>query len=879
MMFLYIWGLYIYYNNIVYTSNKDYISPVFRFESIPIVREVWDLFRGIEYKGKGMAVKQRWYLRPFFSLTMVGGRWTLRPKWKEMGSFIVKFCLPILFFLLLTYVTPLSSIGVPFVIGANRYWVGGTGNVSDNTNHWSASSGGAPGASKPGASDWGIIDSNSDTGSAFVITWDEATTWDYGSWSNDQGATLNFSGFAFTVNKECLPGDKITVNCSNSTVKIGDGYTANHSFEPLSGCVWNGGSGTHTYGNIWAGAGQVTLTNGLTKINGYHSSVSNVAFRVHQSVTWSHANGTVQFEHATGTQRLYRDNNSSFTAFYNLIVNKNSGVKIEFVNAYGFICTTANDFTLTSGEVEPAETDNTPFEWIVNGNSSITGLLYGATNIPLTFKGNVVINGGGQLSQGTAVKIEGNLTNSGTITGGSSTTYTLGTDVSACTFANSSVFNVGLSTVYAKNASFIVIATGTDWNHDSAAGTVNYKWIDFRFDIATGGGGIIVQIDGAITVDKVTVSSGDTWKCTVINTAITCDSAKEWIIQGTIQMTGTSGNEITIGTLNYMQLNGGSTVNMQYVDLTGTIETLYINYTSPATVTNLDNLTLVSTTRAALGVVNNATIPIITNSTISGTDGVLWYQQDVYVEVGHALVLDNCTYTTIGMNNSSGYIIAVDGSDNYTIYGILASASAPTGYKAVNITGNLQTSQATVYGVSFNTAYTLSNNAPNVDDVTIDISTSLIDNGKTLSFSGDWVRNGTWTATGSAILTGTSQTIYDSNTWKNFTKSVAAADTLTFEASTTQTFTGQVTLNGASGQLLSLVSDNPGTIWNFTMNAGASKGTMQYLSVTDSDATGSDASHKPIKPTNSTDGGNTLAWFAKGNPGIFLGSKYYEAVQ
>lgn len=32
---------------------------------------------------------------------------------------------------------------------ADRYWVGGTGNTSDATNHWSASNGGAPGASAP----------------------------------------------------------------------------------------------------------------------------------------------------------------------------------------------------------------------------------------------------------------------------------------------------------------------------------------------------------------------------------------------------------------------------------------------------------------------------------------------------------------------------------------------------------------------------------------------------------------------------------------------------------------------------------------------------------------------------------------------------------
>lgn len=58
---------------------------------------------------------------------------------------------------------------------ANRYWVGGTGNWSDNTNHWSASSGGAPGASKPTADDNVIFDTSSSTAeAAYTMTIDEA---------------------------------------------------------------------------------------------------------------------------------------------------------------------------------------------------------------------------------------------------------------------------------------------------------------------------------------------------------------------------------------------------------------------------------------------------------------------------------------------------------------------------------------------------------------------------------------------------------------------------------------------------------------------------------------------------------------------------------
>lgn len=55
---------------------------------------------------------------------------------------------------------------------ADRYWVGGTGNWSDDTNHWSASSGGSAGASLPTSSDDVYIDSSSGFGSGGTITID-----------------------------------------------------------------------------------------------------------------------------------------------------------------------------------------------------------------------------------------------------------------------------------------------------------------------------------------------------------------------------------------------------------------------------------------------------------------------------------------------------------------------------------------------------------------------------------------------------------------------------------------------------------------------------------------------------------------------------------
>ena len=119
-----------------------------------------------------------------------------------------------------------------------------------------------------------------------------------------------------------------------------------------------------------------------------------------------------------------------------------------------------------------------------------------------------------------------------------------------------------------------------------------------------------------------------------------------------------------------------------------------------------------------------------------------------------------------------------------------------------------------------------------------------------------------FTSTGSTVvLNGTSQSINGSVTFNNLTKSVSSADTLTFEAGETTTINGTVILNGASGQLLTLASSTGTSVWNFNVSSGATK-TLDHLSVSWSDATASDATQKPVGPTNSTDAGNNTEWFA-----------------
>jgi hypothetical protein len=83
----------------------------------------------------------------------------------------------------------------------------------------------------------------------------------------------------------------------------------------------------------------------------------------------------------------------------------------------------------------------------------------------------------------------------------------------------------------------------------------------------------------------------------------------------------------------------------------------------------------------------------------------------------------------------------------------------------------------------------------------------------TLSVAGDFSRNGgTFQPnSGTVSLVGAGKTIAGSTSFYNLTKSVSSADALYFTAGTTQTTTGTLTLQGASGQPLSLRSSAGGS--------------------------------------------------------------------
>ncbi|VAW86739.1 Alkaline phosphatase, partial [hydrothermal vent metagenome] len=224
---------------------------------------------------------------------------------------------------------------------------------------------------------------------------------------------------------------------------------------------------------------------------------------------------------------------------------------------------------------------------------------------------------------------------------------------------------------------------------------------------------------------------------------------------------------------------------------------------------------------------------------------------------------------------SSGYVLEIDGTDtplsNSATFSAGTSTVKYTGTTtATNITTlpyssvQLTPTAATTYSLTGNLigANAITGNLSIDTNATLDVTASNFD----IDIAGDWSNTGGLTAhSGTVNFNGTNQTVNGSTIFYNLTKSVAAADTLTFAANSTQTIAsgGTVTLTGASGQLLTLNCSGctPGVDhWNLAINGSAFK-SIDYVDVSDADASGSDASHTPINPANSNDGGSTISWF------------------
>ncbi|VAW88634.1 hypothetical protein MNBD_GAMMA18-2204, partial [hydrothermal vent metagenome] len=222
---------------------------------------------------------------------------------------------------------------------------------------------------------------------------------------------------------------------------------------------------------------------------------------------------------------------------------------------------------------------------------------------------------------------------------------------------------------------------------------------------------------------------------------------------------------------------------------------------------------------------------------------ILNQTESVTINVGSHLIIDGDSLVNRAATyNTNGYDLVVGGN-------IQIGAGNDTALKRLNTTNSTVTVGGDIEVRSIGSG--------SVQADIISTDSTIILNGsasQTVTMNGSNFNNLTVTNTS------TSGVIFaDTFTANDFTNTTPNS-TMTFAAGQTYTINNGVTLQGASGQLLTLASSSPGTHWNFILNSGVTKN-IDYVNVSWSDASGSHSTNKPILPTNSNNGGNNINWF------------------
>lgn len=172
---------------------------------------------------------------------------------------------------------------------ADRYWVGGTGNWSDNTNHWSASSGGAAGASLPTSSDNAIFDSASHNDNYTVTVDASADCADLTLGAPSSGA-LTFAGSSSlsvygSFSQAASTIQTKTGSMSFRSTATGKTITCNGvSFANLS-INFNGVGGGWTLQDAVVTGNAITLSNGALDTNDQTVTCAASGFNISGSNT------------------------------------------------------------------------------------------------------------------------------------------------------------------------------------------------------------------------------------------------------------------------------------------------------------------------------------------------------------------------------------------------------------------------------------------------------------------------------------------------------------------------------------------------------------------------------------------------------------------
>jgi hypothetical protein len=689
---------------------------------------------------------------------------------------------------------------------ADRYWILGTGTWdSTTTTNWSASSGGAGGASVPTAADNVFFDANSNVGTtAFTVTM--ATTPrvcnDFTASGLDGTMTLAGTSIGLTVSGSLtFQATNFTRTYTGTTTfnATTTGKTVTTNGVSLATVVFDGVGGGWTLGSAFnITVNTITVTNGTfdTSSSGNYSITAGSFSSSNSNTRTINLNGsTLTFSSGTGWS-MGTSTNATLNAGTSTINLSNVSATFDGGGkTYYNVAFTST--AITTASITGANTFT---------NLSITGRTtvgIGTINI----SANQTINGTFTVSAGTASAYRTMIT-SDTF----NTTRTLtcaavsltDTDFKDITIAGAASPASGTRLGNAKGNSGITF---------DAAKTVYYRQTGSANWGATGSGSWSATSGGALDATQFPLAQD-----TAIFPAATYPASGSTVTInanyniGTIDMSLRTSNTMTLATGTTAPQIYGNWINGTGITLSGTASITFAGRTTQQ--------------------ITSAGKTFTTTIVFDSPSGLVTLQDAMTITSTRSALLSNGTLDLNGKTLNAGLsFVTGAGTKNLTFNGgtLVCPTASTTSFNNLQPT-NFTTTAGTGTGTISMTAAT---------------AKTFVGAGSTF--------NCTLNQGGAGDLT-----ITGSNTFSNITNTTQPASVL-FTAATTSTFTN-FNLSGTSGNLITIGSV---TAASHTLSKASGTVSSDYLSISRSTATGGAGWYAGA---NSTNGGNNSGWIFTAPP-------------
>lgn len=716
----------------------------------------------------------------------------------------------------------LLSILSSNVFAAKRYWIKATAAYWNNTANWSATSGGAPGASVPGSSDTAYFNGS-------------------GVGNDTINATVNIkrleiaSGF---TGKILQGANAITVG-TGGAVLSGGTFTGGSSSITVSGSLTISGTAFTSTSNTLSVAGSLTISSGsFTHNNGI------VALTATSTLTVSRTGGVTFYKLSfapTSTATFTITSTTSITVSNLFSYDGSAAITLNSgtISAQGNLTVNNNSTggggsaTINITGTSPTITGPaTPGRGVLPNVSFITGSGSSATftlSKTITIGGTLATYGGGSQTFNTdTLSPTGNvyLRNSGTGGGGSAIISFTNTN-SQTLRGNATVGNGSLPKVVINKSA------GTLTLDSTISVANNWTWTAGTFSLGTSTVAFLgtSTIAGSHTLGNVTFKSNSTTTYTISNTLT---------VSGTLKTDGTGALTFNTGTIaaqgnvtvsNSSTGGGGSAT----IKITGTTPTI----TGPSTAGQgvLPNVSFVSGSSATFTISNKITIggTLATygtgsqtfNQTVSTdtlyTTGNIYLRNSGSTGGGSASIkingsgaqtlrgnatIGNASLPIVVINKSAGTLTldsVISVANNWKwAAGTLSVGTSTVAFVATNtITGNHTLGNVTFKSNS-STTYTISNTLTVSGTLTTDGTGSLTFNTGTIA------AQGTITLSNSGTGGGGSATISLTNT---------NDQTLTGNSTVGYGALPKVTISKSSGTLTLVNTISVANNWTWTQGA------------------------------------------------------------